>query len=165
MTELEVRIVRLEPMRVACASGFGEHPEDEAWGTLIPWARSKGLLDDLAAVRFFGYNNPEPSPGSPNYGYDQWITVSPGVGAEGGVEIKEFPGGLYAVANCTLSDIGAAWQRLVAWAEERGHRLGRHQYLEECLNPGTFITPEGGPPPSETAYGDVAFDLYLPIAE
>ena len=73
----QVRIVRLEPMRVACASGFGPSPEGEAWDTLIGWAKSQGLLDDLDALRFFGYNNPDPSPGSPNYGYDQWVTAGP----------------------------------------------------------------------------------------
>ena len=164
MTELEVRIVRLEPMRVACASGFGEQPEEEAWDTLVTWARSQGVLDDLEGVRFFGFNNPEPSPGSPNYGYEQWMTVGPDVEAEGEVGIKEFDGGLYAVATCRLGNIGAAWKQLVAWAEESGHRLGRHQYLEECLDPGIFLTQEGGPPRPEAAYGDLEFDLYLPIA-
>ena len=164
MTELEVRVVRLESMRVACASGFGEHPEEEAWDTLVTWARSRGQLDALEGVRFFGFNNPEPSPGSPNYGYEQWMTIGPDVEAEGEVEVKEFAGGLYAVATCRLSSIGAAWKQLVAWAEESGHRLGRHQYLEECFDPGVFITQEGGSPSPEAAYGDLEFDLYLPIA-
>jgi DNA gyrase inhibitor GyrI len=165
MTELEVRIVHLEPMRVACASGFGQSPEEEAWDTLIAWAKSQGLLDDLDALRFFGYNNPDPSPGSPNYGYDQWITVGPDAKPEGKVEIKEFPGGLYAVTRCRLGDIGAAWKQLAAWHEDSAYRCGHHQWLEECLNPEVFIRPEGQFQLPESAFGDVEFDIYLPIAE
>jgi len=93
MSELEIRIVDLAPMRVAYASGFGAEPEVAAWGTLLHWAEGKGLLADLTAVRFFGHNNPDPSIGSPNYGYDQWMTVGPEVVAEGGVKIKTFAGG------------------------------------------------------------------------
>ena len=43
MNELEVQIVRLEPMRVASATGFGESPEPLAWNTILTWAESKGL--------------------------------------------------------------------------------------------------------------------------
>jgi DNA gyrase inhibitor GyrI len=165
MTELKVRIVHLEPMRVACASGFGQSPEDEAWDTLLAWAASKGLLDDLEAVRFFGYNNPDPSPGSPNYGYDQWITVGPDVEAEGDVRIIEFPGGLYAVTGCRLKNIGDAWKQLAAWREDSEYKCAHHQWLEECLTPEVLITPEGQAPAPESAYGDVELDIYLPIAE
>ena len=43
MSELEVRIVTLEPMRVASAHGFGEQPEEQAWtprfGVIVFWAK------------------------------------------------------------------------------------------------------------------------------
>jgi hypothetical protein len=45
MEEFGVRIVRLAPMRVASAYGFGASPEELAWGTLLEWARASGLLD------------------------------------------------------------------------------------------------------------------------
>ncbi len=108
MTEIDVRIVTLKPMRVAAALGFGEQPELLAWDKILSWAKPLGLLDDLKAVRFFGFNNPDPSPGSPNYGYEQWIVVGPDVKAEGDIKIKDFSGGLYAVTRCKLSSIGEA---------------------------------------------------------
>ena len=77
MSELEVRIVQLEPMRVASAYGFGESPEDVAWTKLKTWM--KETLINPEEHRFFGFNNPNPSPGSPKYGYEQWITVGPEV--------------------------------------------------------------------------------------
>jgi hypothetical protein len=75
MSELQVRIVDLEPMRCAGASGYGPEPEGLAWDALLKWAEPIGLLNK--PHRFFGYNNPNPSPGTPNYGYDQWITTNP----------------------------------------------------------------------------------------
>ena len=68
MTELDVRIVTLEPMRVASAHAYSASPEGEAWDKLIAWARPKGLLDDPQVHRIYGFNSPDPSPGSPNYG-------------------------------------------------------------------------------------------------
>ncbi|NIQ80558.1 MAG: hypothetical protein GTN93_21190, partial [Anaerolineae bacterium] len=44
MTELDVRIVELEPMRVASAYGFGPSPEGVAWDKMQAWAREEDLL-------------------------------------------------------------------------------------------------------------------------
>lgn len=156
MSGFQVQIVELEPIRVASAHGFGESPEGQAWDKLLAWAEPQGLLKDRQAVRFFGFNNPSPSPGSPNYGYDQWMTVGPDVEAKGEVEIKEFPGGLYAVARCEgLDNIGQVWQRLVTWREDSPYDKGHHQWLEEFLSPLEVMDQ-----PDE-----YVFDLYLPIVE
>jgi DNA gyrase inhibitor GyrI len=152
MSDLQVRIVDLEPLRCAGGSGFGPEPEGLAWETLLKWAEPIGLLNK--PHRFFGYNNPDPSPGSPNYGYDQWITVDASLQAEAPIKIKEFPGGRYAVTRCEgVQNIYAQWQKLVAWREASKYRMGQHQWLEE------LITPPGA------SWDKAQFDLYLPIAE
>ncbi len=156
MGEQEVRIVRLEPLRVAAALGYGESPENQAWDTILAWARSKGLLEDLERVRFFGFNNPDPSPGTPNYGYEQWITVGPEVEAEGEVEIKTFPGGLYAVLRCKGIPNMEKWKRLVNWQKSSSYKPAHHQWLEEQIT--SPLDPSIG-------LEDLVFDLYLPIAE
>ena len=46
MSDLEVRIIKLEPMRLASFWGFGESPETIAWEKLISWAKPKGLLEN-----------------------------------------------------------------------------------------------------------------------
>ena len=46
MDKLDVRITRLEPMRVASALGFGAVPETEAWEKLLSWARSEGFVSE-----------------------------------------------------------------------------------------------------------------------
>ena len=157
MSELDVRIVKLEPMRVASFLGFGESPEGLAWAKLIPWAKEKGLLDDPEKHRLFGFNNPNPSKGSPNYGYEVWIVIGPDIEAEGEVEIKNFPGGLYAVTPCVVPKgffdvIGDTWKRLVTWRDDSKYKCGNHQWLEESL-------------PLELPDTEFVLDLYLPISE
>jgi effector-binding domain-containing protein len=156
MSELEVKIVKMEPMRVAAALGFGTSPEPEAWDKILAFGRAKGLLDDSEGVRFFGFNNPSPTPGSPNYGYEQWMTVGPDVEAEGDIEIKEIPSRRYAVTQFKgLENIGRVWQELVTWFEDSPYKKPAHWH--QCLE--ELLTPVGTPPE------EYVFDLYLPIAE
>ncbi len=152
MSDFEVRIVQLEPMRVASAHGFGESPEDQAGKKILAFMESKGL--EFEGVRWFGFNNPNPSPGSPNYGYDIWITVGPEVEGEGDVEVRTFEGGLYAVTRFKgLSNIGNVWGQLVHWREDSPYKKAHHQWLENLLTP------------PDTPLEEFVFDLYLPIAE
>jgi AraC family transcriptional regulator len=164
MEELDVRIIRLEPMRVASALGFGASPEIEAWGLLLDWAKSQDLLDEIGAHRFFGFNNPNPSPSSPNYGYEQWITIGPEIGedaaAGGQVEIKTFPGGRFAVTHCQgPSHLGETWKALVAWQEDSPHQMTDNACLEEMLNPQLMLNLG-----EEFDFEELLFDLYLPLA-
>jgi DNA gyrase inhibitor GyrI len=156
MNALNVRIVELEPVRVASFHAYGQEPEIAAWGQLVAWARPKGLLDDPEGHQVYGFNNPSPSPGSPNYGYEFWITVGPEVEAEEPVEIKQFPGGLYAVARCQVGGkpyetIPSGWKQLVLWREDSAYKPGGHQWLEEHIRLDRY--PQG----------EWDLNLYLPI--
>jgi effector-binding domain-containing protein len=154
MSDLEVRIVQMEPMRVASAHGFGTSPEEQAWNKILAFAEAKGI--DHKDARFFGFNNPNPSPGSPNYGYEQWMTVGPDVEAEGEITIKEIPARQYAVAHCEgLSTIGEVWRQLVLWFEDSPYKKPAHWC--ECLE--ELLTPPGVP------VDEYVFDLYLPVVE
>lgn len=157
MDNIDVRIVNLPPMRVACVNGFGEGPEGLAFEKMRAWAEKHNLLG--GSYRLFGYNNPDPSPGSPNYGYDVWITVDESVQGDGEARIVDFPGGLYAVTRIEVKepwdDIPAAWQEMVKWMESSKYRHGRHQWLEEHIGPL-----------DETINAlPFTLDLHLPITE
>ena len=159
MSSEVVQIVNLEPLRVASAWGFGPEPESDAWQKLEAWARPLGLLEDVGRRRIFGFNNPNPSPGSPNYGYEYWLSVGSDLDLSDdradGIRLLEFAGGLYAVLEVDPAVLGGnlgetiprAWQRLDAWVAEHGYRHGTHQWLEEH-------TTAGQP-----------FAFYYPIAE
>jgi effector-binding domain-containing protein len=154
MSEMNVRIVQMEPMRVASALGFGADPEDRAARKMLAFMESRGQR--FEDVRWFGFNNPDPSPGSPNYGYEVWITVGPEVKGEGEVTVKEIPARRYAVTRCEgLETIGRDWQRLVLWFEESPYH--RPPHWAECLE--HLLTPPTLPEEQYT------FDLYLPIAD
>ena len=58
MTESDVRIVKLEPMRVASVRAISETPERDAWEKVRTWAEPKGLLADIEKHPIFGFNNP-----------------------------------------------------------------------------------------------------------
>ncbi len=151
MEEIEVRIVKLDPMHVAVSYGFGKEPETIAWDILKAWIEAQGINPN--EHRFFGFNNPNPSPGSPNYGYEQWITIDPGTNLSEEMKAKDFPGGLYAVTRCKLTDIGPAWKRLARWRENSKYTYGHHQWLEENVSD------------VYAAFEDLVMDIYLPITE
>lgn len=157
MSNIDVRIVKLPPMQVVCVNGFGEGPERMAFDKIKAWAKTHNLLGK--PYRLFGYNNPDPSPGSPNYGYDVWLTVNESVQADSEARIIEFPGGLYAVTRIEVKnpwdDIPGTWQKLVKWMENSKYRHGRHQWLEEHIGP---LAEMGGEQP-------FTLDLHLPITE
>jgi len=156
--QMEPRIVDLPPMRVARATGFGPEPEFLAWAKLLAWARRQGIADDFQGHRFFGFNNPNPTVGSPNYGYEQWITVDSAAQADSDVSIGECPGGLYAVARCQgVQNIYETWNALLIWCEKSGYSIARGQCLEECLS----VNLVGLDP---APWAEVWFDLHLPIA-
>jgi len=155
MTLTDVQIVDLPAMRVASALGFGPHPEDQAWKIMLEFAADAGIDLTTEGVRTFGFNNPNPSPGSENYGYEIWLPIGPEIEARAPLEIKEVPAGRYAVARFTgLSNIGRTWQELVAWFEDGPYTAPPtyQQCLEALLNP---LEPD----PEE-----YRFELYLPIA-
>jgi DNA gyrase inhibitor GyrI len=157
MEQLEVHLVALPPIRVACFNGFSEAPESLAIEKMKAWAKKHNI--SAGSCRLFGHNNPDPTPGSPNYGYDIWLTVEESFNVVNDVEIIAFPGGLYAVTRCIainpMEDIPLTWQKLVRWMQASKYHPGRHQWLEEHIVP---LEEMGKELP-------FTLDLYLPISE
>jgi DNA gyrase inhibitor GyrI len=158
MDELDVRIVNIPPMRVVCMNGFGASPETQAFEKITLWAKEKGIWEK--PHRLFGYNNPDPSRGSPNYGYDVWMTVDEPVEADGEARIINFPGGLFAVTRIHAGSQGEgifeAWQRLSAWVEHSKYKpeFCQRICLEESISSEDNPNPDG-----------FTLDLYEPISE
>jgi len=139
------------PMKVAYYVGYGKNPENEANNVIIEWAKSKGLLDEKSGTKIFGFNNPNPSPGKEEYGYEVWITVNDmeDTGDER-IKIKTFPGGKYALLSTTVKEVGNAWKRFSKWLEESDYDHATHQWLEEMVS---FNETEE----------DIGLTLYMPI--
>lgn len=151
--DLKVRIVNLEPMRIACVRVISRSPENDAWQKLRAWAGPKGLLKNVKEYPVFGFNNPPPSPDQQEYGYEFWICIGPDVEVEGEIEVKEFPGGLYAVTTCThLANIRETWMKLWNWvnSDKCIYKWRKTHELEKPLNP-------------ETSQENLVVELFLPI--
>lgn len=156
MKEFEVKIARLEPIRVASACVISETPENDAWEKMRAWAEPKGLLENLRKHPVFGFNNPNPSPDRKQYGYEFWIRVEPDMEPEGDIKIKEFEGGLYAVTTCKLKEElesgTSSWKKLEDWVKSSKYRYGKHQCLEKAHDPNASVE-------------ELVLDLYCPIEE
>lgn len=156
-SDLVVRILRLEPMRVASVRAISETPERDGWAKMRAWAEPKGLLNNPEKHPVFGFNNPNPSPGRKEYGYEIWIRVDPDTEAEDDIEVKDFPGGLYAVTTCKvigdpLGTVPEIWMKLWEWAQSGKYKRRETHELEKAQNP-------------EASEEDVSLELHLPIEE
>lgn len=132
--EIEVKIVELEPMRVASFRAIGETPEHDAAKLLTEWAQGKGYLNDLEKHPIFGFDNPRPSKEKKEYGYEFWIKVEDDYSEEG-LTLKDISGGRYAVTTCyNLSQIGELWMKLFNWVKENGYEYRKAECLEKTHN-------------------------------
>lgn len=152
MDDLSVRMVTLPAYQIVCFHGFGQSPELTAISKAKTWLAESKLLEDGKPHRIFGFNNPDPSPGSPNYGYDIWITVEDPVdpGSEG--KLMPYDGGLYAVTRCIGAEaIGPTWKKFIQWREKSPYRYAPdHQWLEEHFN-------------WDDPFEKITLDLYMPV--
>lgn len=156
LTDNDVRILKLKPMRVAYYRTESTNPEMDAWDTLYKWVKEQGL-ENLFTTRYFGFNNPSPTPGNPVYGYEVWVTVLDNVQESGDIKIKNVDGGLYAVTSTFGPDIPQTWHALSRWVKDSKYEYAKERCLEEHLFTG------------ETAFNDnfevLQLDLYLPVRE
>ena len=114
MSELQVEIVRLAPMQVASFYGFGSEPEFQAAAKMLAWAEPRGLYDEGFGHRVFGFNNPSPTAGSPNYGYEFWLELKDGE--------TELISGAAADACRGRNGIEVVWRRAVCRRPLPGRR-------------------------------------------
>ncbi len=152
MNALNVRIERLEPMRVASVHVVGKHPETEAWEKLKAWAEPQGLLKDPKQHPVFGFNNPNPSPERKEYGYEFWIRVGREAASEGSVGVKEVAGGRFAAMTHRGYPSPQVWKQLWDWVRSSGYRWRKAHELERIQDP---LASEA----------EVIVDLYLPIED
>jgi DNA gyrase inhibitor GyrI len=133
----ELRIVDVPRMRVARFHGYGASPEGIAFGKMKDWLSAHGVRSGRPACRVFGFNNPNPEPGSTNYGYEFWVELPPDSSleraADEGVETRGFDGGRYGALRHEGpgETIPQTWKRLVGLIGSSTHEHAHHQWLEE----------------------------------
>lgn len=130
MTNSTMRVVNIPAMTVARFHGYGREPEDRAFTLMKEWMLGNDI--DPGTRRIFGFNNPNPQPGSESYGYEFWVELSePEKAPE--VERIRFDGGRYAALrhDGNGETIPRTWKRLVELLAESTHDHAHHQWLEE----------------------------------
>ena len=161
MKDFEVKIVRLEPIRVVSFHAFSRSPELDGWEKMLEWAKPKGLLEDPLKHPVFGFNNPNPSPERSEYGYEYWVVVEPDFETNKEINVKDFPGGLYAVTRCIPKEDMESeffkkegyletWKKLVDWVKFSKYKIGPPPMFEKHLDTNV---PED----------ELVFDLYCPV--
>ena len=152
VSDITVRILTLDPMRVASVQAYGENPERDAWEKLQLWAEAKGFIDLPREHPVFGFNRPGPATDGKRHGYEFWIRVGPEITSEGPVVVKEVVGGRFAVMTHRGYPNPQVWKQLWDWVQSSSYRWRKTHELERIHEP---LAPEG----------EVVFDLYLPIED
>lgn len=131
---MEVNIRKIQPGIFASFYGYGKQPEEAAMDKLLKWCKRKNIfLEDKCNV-IFGFNNPNPDPEYPDYGYELWFKVERNERPDADTRLVEFNGGSYAVAGCTgAQGMMQCWMGLYQWCRENNYKLGYHQPLEKIV--------------------------------
>ena len=156
----KVQLETLPEMRVVSFHGFGINPEELSGQKLRAWIDAHQLTDHVESLRIFGFNNPDPAEGSPNYGYEHWMTLPEGFQPQKDETLKTLEGGLYAMLgfeNATPEMFGPTWKALGEWRLASSYIYDdSRQWLEECLTPKALLNIEEGL---------FSFNCYMPIKE
>lgn len=111
-----VRIVLLPPCMVASYQFTGDAPEEMVGEVMNTFIRSSKLYEKKPDARLFGFNNPNPEPGSDYHGYEDWVTIPDNMELPAPLVKKHFSGGLYAAYTIHFPDFHE-WNFLMEWVK------------------------------------------------
>ena len=136
-------------MRVASYPMISREPETKGrnfilnWLALLRLERQKLAAEEqIEPVRHFGFDIDvtQAQKDAGLRGYEVWVNAPEWVQPSGGVTIKQFPGGLYAMVvlenpfNDPYREIPFVWKALHEWViSSDSYRGASHQWLEEYI--------------------------------
>lgn len=161
-----VRIVLLPACTVASYHFMGENPEETVGAQMDKFVRENRLYELKPDARLFGFNHPNPSANSPQYGYEDWVTIPEDMEVPAPLIKKYFAGGLYAAHTIKFGDFHE-WSLLSKWVSDNEKYTSNYSEqgeeimggcLEEHLN-WVYASHMGWP----ENFIDGQLDLLLPI--
>lgn len=163
----DVRIVYLPPATVASIHFHCDEPEAHANEVMDKFVRESNLCEIKPDLRHYGFNHPNPSPdtppGSPDHGYEMWVTIPEDMTVPEPLTKKHFTGGLYAAHMIKMGDFHE-WNWLCEWAQNNkeyepnwGDPECMHGLLEEHLNYINHINLPNSEPDG------MQLDLLIPV--
>lgn len=157
--ELEIRIERIEPTTVACVRHVGPYSEvGGAWKALMKWGWAKMLF---GSPKTFGLSHDDPDVTEPErLRYDACMAVAPGTRTRGRVELRDLPGGAFAVTlhRGDYGSIGDTYARLFAQVVTRGVD-GRSWSLGDPPAREVYLND-----PRRTKPADLRTEIWMPVA-
>ena len=152
---MNVKIERLEPMRVAFARHVGPYNEvGKAWEKVCEKLGREGLLGPNC--RFIGLCYDDPEVTAPEkIRYDACVTVGDDFNAEGDVGVQTLPGGEFAVVTHEgpYEGLSQTYAALFGqWLPSSGRELRSEPSLEFYFNDPDGTDPE-----------DLLTDIYAPL--
>ncbi len=158
MTEIDVRIAEREPQCIAFVRHVGPYEQvGEAWGTLMKWGWKKMMF---RPPETFGlsWDDPDVTPAE-QLRYEACMVVKPGTKVKAPVELKEIPGGTYAVVmhEGAYEGFAETYARLIGRIcsgpiDGKQWKLGDPPALEKYLNDPRKTKPE-----------DLRTEVWLPV--
>ncbi|NHJ05588.1 MAG: ArsR family transcriptional regulator [Candidatus Heimdallarchaeota archaeon] len=123
---LRVHYETLPPMRVACFHVISKTPENDASKKMSKWMKENNIFFDSEKHPTFGFDNPRPTQGKEEYGYEFWLKVEDDFEPKDDVKLKDIPSFYYVVTTCwRLTDIGRDWMHLDRWIREHDYEIIR----------------------------------------
>ncbi len=152
---MEVRIEKIEPIRVAFMRHIGPYEEcGKTWAKFCAWAGPRGLFGPNTTVLGISHDDPEVTPPE-KIRYDACITVDENFEPEGEVGVQEISGGDYAVIvhHGPYERLIDTYSRICGeWAPRSGRVLKSGPCFEIYRN-----NPEETPPEV------LVTDVYVPL--
>ena len=152
---MDVRIEKIEPIRVACVRHTGPYEECAgAWNKLCGWAGSRGLFGPQTRMIGISYDDPEVTPPE-KIRYDACVTVDDGVQPEGEVAGRVIAGGEYAVTTHRgpYKKLIETYSKLYGeWAPRSGRVVSSGPCFEIYRNN-----------PDQTPAEELLTDIYVPL--
>ncbi|HUU79130.1 MAG TPA: effector binding domain-containing protein [candidate division Zixibacteria bacterium] len=149
---LRVHFERLPPMRIVSFHAISKTPEKDASQKMNKWMEANGILFDGEKHPTFGFNNPNPTRGKDEYGYEFWLKVDDDFESKDDPKVKDISGYQYAVTTCwRLADIGRDWMNLARWVKEHDYDIIRDTH---CLERAHF---------SVATEDELILDLMIPV--
>ncbi len=127
LTDRDVRIVYLPPMRMIFFHCVGEAPELASDEAAQEFLRTTDFAKTCPASRHFGFNHDVDGV----HGYERWLTLPDGAILPKNIPTKTFSGGLYAV-TCAMMGEWERWEKLF-------HNFDNHTRYTVAMNDSTAM--------------------------
>jgi len=153
---MDVKIINLEPMRVAFIRHVGPYNEcGKTWDVLTTHLGSSGWMGADTKMIGLCHDDPEVTPQT-KIRYDACLTVNDDFKPHGGISVQTITGGDFARTTHfgPYTRLGETYARFLGqWLPQSGRELRSLPCLEIYMN-----DPEGTEPE------DLITDLYAPLA-